>query len=105
MKVKSFGSFLLTYVFSMVCGLVVQLLVASSDSEKIPGSIPGLVWGPSFALPVCAWFSPCALFSSRSPKEHDRLTDDSKFTPGVSVSVAGCLSYLSLPPTGDLSRV
>ena len=68
-------------------------------SIAVPGSIP--TWGLSvwslYVLPVNAWvLSGYFGFLPPSKNMHVRLIDDSKLSLGVSVSMHGCLSRLSL---------
>ena len=70
-----------------------------SHSERVPGSIP--TWGLSVwslhVLPVYAWvLSGYSGFLPPSKNIHVKLIGDSKLSLGVSVSVCGCLSHLSL---------
>ena len=74
-------------------------LAPSPHSERVPGSIP--TWGLSVwslhVLPLYAWvLSGYSGFLPPSKIMHVRLIGDSKLSLGVSVSVCGCLSPLSL---------
>ena len=73
--------------------------VVVSTVERVPGSIP--TWGLSVwslhVLPVYAWvLSGYSGFLPPSKNMHVGLIDFSKLSLGVSVSVHGCLSRLSL---------
>ena len=71
----------------------------SPHSKRVSGSNPSLglsVWS-LHVLPVYAWvLSGYSSFLPPSKNMHVRLIDDSKLSLGVSVSVNGCLSRLSL---------
>ena len=78
---------------------VVWWLAPSPHSKRVPGSIP--TWGLSVwslhVLPVYAWvLSGYSGFLPLSKNMHFRLIGDSKLSLGVSVSMCGCFSRLSL---------
>ena len=77
--------------------IVVSWLALSPHIKRAPGSNPsgGLsVW--SF-LTVCMWILSRYFCFLPLPKNiHVRLIGDSKLSPGVSVSLCGCVSRLSL---------
>jgi len=78
---------------------VVSTVASQREGSRVPGSIP--TWDLSvwslLVLPVDAWvLSGYSSFLPPSKNMHVRLTGDSKLSLGVSVSVCGCLSRLSL---------
>ena len=78
---------------------VVWWLAPSPHSERAPGSISswGLSVGSLHVLLVYAWvLSGYSGFLPPSKNMHARLIGYSKLSLGVSVSVCGCLSRLSL---------
>ena len=86
------------YKFDQDC-TVVWWLAPSPHSKKVPGSTSG--WGLSVwslhVLPVYTWvLSGYSDFLPPSKDMHVRLIGDSKMSLGVSVSMCGCLSRLSL---------
>jgi len=77
-------------------GVVVSTVASQREGSRFNSRLVLSVWS-LHVLPVYAWvLSRYSSFLPPSKNMHVRLTGDSKLSFGVSVSVCGCLSRLSL---------